>query len=92
MKPPPLTKDELLEIRAGHRRNRDVWRLLHDVSRLRGLVLHMRQYFELMDAQYQNADRIGQSLRERINAEPCIAEDDVDRAELREELRKVRGK
>jgi len=92
MKPPPLTKLELLEIRAGHRRNRDVWRLLHDVSRLRGLVLSMRHYFELAESRYQHADRVKAALIERIEAEACIHEDNIDREYLREEMRKVRGK
>lgn len=92
MKPPPLTRKELLAIREEHRQNRTVWRLLHDVSRLRGIVLSLRQYFELEDAKYEHAGRMRENLIERITEEACIKEDDADREALRAELRKVRGR
>lgn len=92
MKPPPLTREELVQIQEGHRRNRDVWRLLHDIRRLRGIALRARQYVELVNSKYQYADRIGESLMSELVKEPCIQEDNKQREELREELRKVRGR
>jgi len=90
MKPPPLTREELVEIQNGNRRNRDIWRLLHDIRRLRAIALRARQYLELVKSGYEHADRIGESLMEELLKEPCIHEDNKQREELREELRKVR--
>lgn len=87
--PPPLTREELIEIQHGHRRNADVWRLLHDIRRLRSIVLKARQYMELKRTGYDHADQIGESLWEMMQIEPCIKEDDQLRAELRDELRKA---
>lgn len=78
---PPLTRQQLIEIRDRNKGNKDVSALLWEIKRLHAIVLRADQLQRSL-RNVGDATIILSTLREELEGDPIIAEDAARRKEL----------
>lgn len=91
MKPPPLTREELISVRDAHPDDPLIRRLLHEVSRLRPIALRTRQFIGLLNAKSNYAETIQKSLVDQLEQEACVQEERQHREALLARIQKTEG-
>jgi hypothetical protein len=71
---PKLTKADLHDIKLRGRKNPDIVALLHEIKRLRGLVLRADQLQKMLGEMGGAQGLVLDSLRAELEDEPCVAE------------------
>src|SRR5690606_35651697 len=84
MVPPPLTREDLIAIRDGNKRNAVIRLLLHEIRRLRVVALKARQYVDCVDTQAEHTHLVRMGLLDALANEPCVLEHEQTKAGLRE--------
>lgn len=72
--PPPLSKVDLHTIQERNRTSLDVMTLLREIKRLRATILYADHFERTIGPSGGSVDMVRQTLRERLNTEPCVQE------------------
>lgn len=70
---PPLTREQLIEIRDRNRGHADVAALLWEVKRMRALLLRSHDYLRVTPTS-STAQMIAEGLRRDLDDEPIVKE------------------
>jgi hypothetical protein len=73
MRPPPLTREDLIAIRDRNRGQEDVVALLWEVHRLRALVLRSHDYFR-QPAGSTTARMLADAMQRVLDEDPVVTE------------------
>lgn len=70
---PPLTRENLIEIRDRNRGHEDVAALLWEIKRMRALLLRSHDYLRVAPTS-STAQMVGDGLRRQLDDEPVVKE------------------